>query len=714
MHDRWCRASMIARRATVVTLAGATAFALMLAGRTLKGQEEVGRDYPATDWPVLAGNLFSSRHSTLTEINTDTINRLGGAWVTRLEGGASSRATPVVQAGVLYLTGGASVLAIDARTGETIWRSQSDDSASPRVPGWQGVGLGGGLVFIGTRSAEVAALRQDSGELVWTTSISNQLSVPISPGARTIRNEADYIGEFINSAPLFVDGKIFVGLGSGDWGGQGKVVALDAATGAEQWTFHVIPKPGEFGHDTWPQDNNSWKLGGGGVWLNGAADSELGLIYFVTGNPAPMYGGELRKGDNLFTASVLALDAATGERRWHYQVVRHDLWDADIATPLLLYDIEIDGQTRKALAAMRADGYLFLFDRETGETLVPIEDRPVPQDAFLHTAPTQPFPVGGESIVPDCSFWRDRVPPPFELICSGFTPPSLTEHTIVGLGAPIPRVRVTPMSFSPQTGYIYAMGLGHVGRARRFADPYISSSGRGNPLTLPPPIGVLAAIDARTARIAWKHELPSGRLATSGPLTTAGGLMFWGAADGLVEAYDAQTGERVWTFQTAPRGSRVRPGPAATYQLDDRQFIVIPMGNELWTFALDGTVPQRGEPGFESSGDPVPWFVSTPSETDTIETATLVPNPFWAVGGKRNALDEHAFNPVHALVMGGARVLFLNNGQITHTIAARDGSWTTGELQPGRWQHVTFEQPGTLLYHCTDHPWAIGEITVKP
>ena len=287
-----------------IATAATIAVALMALTIGLQGQvAEIGDGYSAEDWLFVGGDRSSSRHSSLTDINTDTIERLAGAWVTRLEGGASSRATPVVQDGVLYLTGGANVFAIDAKTGETIWHWQSDDSEAPIVPAWQGVGLGEGLVFIGARGTEVAALSQDTGELVWVTSISN---------------EGGYIGEMISTAPLFVDGKVFVGLGSGDWGGQGKVVALDAATGEELWTFQVIPRPGEFGHDTWPQDNNSWKLGGGGVWLNGAADSDLGLVYFVTGNPAPMYGGELRKGDNLFTASVLALDIETGERRWHY------------------------------------------------------------------------------------------------------------------------------------------------------------------------------------------------------------------------------------------------------------------------------------------------------------------------------------------------------------------------------------------------------------
>ena len=671
------------------------------AGESLWGQTaESGRGYPAQDWPFVGGDWSSSRYSTLTDISTETIDRLGGAWVTRLEGGASSRATPVVKEGVIYLTAGANVFAIDAKSGNTVWRWQPDDAEARMVPSWQGVGLGEEFVFVGFRNADVAALRQDTGELVWVTPVG---SVPQQEG------------EIVTTAPLHAHGRIFVGVANGDAGGQGRIVALDAASGEKLWTFFIVPRPGEFGHDTWPQDTYAWTLGGGGVWLNGTVDPDLGMVYFSTGNPVPMFGGEIRKGDNLFTASAVALDVETGERRWHYQVVRHDVWDADIATPVLLYETEVDGQPRKALAAIRADGYLFLFDRETGEPLTPIEERPVPQDEFLHTAPTQPFPVGLESILPDCSYWRDRVPPPFELSCSVYTPPSRTKHTIVAPGAPIPIVRVTPMSFSPQTGYIYAQGRATVGRARRFDDPWNSHNGGYQP-TLPDPVGILAAIDTRTGALAWKHEVPSWRLATSGPLTTAGGLVFWGAADGLFEAFDATTGANVWTFRTSPAGARLRPGPAATYQIDGQQFIAIPMGNELWTFSLDGPVAARPDEPSESPEIVENWFgpVAGPEETDQIETGTLAENPEWSLGGRRNALDEHQFHPVRALVSVGARVQFLNNGEIPHTVAARDGSWTTGSLQPGRWEHVVFDQPGTFLYHCTDHPWAIGEMMVEP
>ncbi len=679
-----------------------TVFLAMVASRTggLQGQApESGRGAPTRDWPLVGGNRSGTRHSTLTDVATDTVDRLRGAWATRLAGGAASRATPVVLDGVLYLTGGANVFAVDARTGDLVWRWQPDESGegAGMVPSWQGVGLGAGLVFVGLRNGQVAALRQQTGELVWVQAVGS---------------DPPELGEAVTTAPMFARDRVFVGLANGDTGGQGRIIALDAETGEPQWTFFIVPRPGEFGHETWPQDSNTWELGGGGVWLVGTVDPDLGLVYFSTGNPAPMFGGEIRAGDNLFTASVLALDIETGERRWHYQVVRHDVWDADIATPLMLYDHDTGaGEPRKALAAMRADGILFLFDRETGEPLTPIEEREVPQDSYQRTAATQPYPVGAESILPDCSFWRDRVPPPFELSCSGFTPPMVNEHTIVAPGVPIPRVRVTPMSFSPQTGYIYAQGRAMVGRARRFEDPFHWRLD-DNELTLPDPVGILAAVDTRTSRVVWKHEVPASLLGTSGPLTTAGGLMFRGSAGGQVEAYDARTGARVWTFRTSPVGVQVRPGPASAYELDGRQYIAIAMGPELWAFTLDGGLPARGEPvldPWEGYERPQP----APTATRRIETATLVEGVRGMVGGTRYGFDEHRFNPVRSLVTRGARVQFVNNGQVAHTIAARDGSWRTGPIDPAMSAYVTLEDVGTFLYHCTDHPWAIGQVTVE-
>jgi len=169
----------------------------------------------------------------------------------------------------------------------------------------------------------------------------------------------------------------------------------------------------------------------------------------------------------------------------------------------------------------------------------------------------------------------------------------------------------------------------------------------------------------------------------------------------------------LWTFQAGPPGVRQRPGPAVSYSVDGEQFVSIAVGGELWAFALDGGVAARPT-AEEPLDDLVRWIGPPPRATDVIETATLVENPIaWSVGGRRNAINEFAFNPVRARVTVGTRVRFVNNGRMPHTIAARDGSWTTGTLQPAMTGYVTFDEPGTFLYHSTEHPWAIGEITVE-
>ena len=206
--------------------------------------------------------------------------------------------------------------------------------------------------------------------------------------------------------------------------------------------------------------------------------------------------------------------------------------------------------------------------------------------------------------------------------------------------------------------------------------------------------------------------MPASWLGTSGPLTTAGGLMFRGSAGGQVEAYDARTGTRAWTFRTSPTGTLVRPGPASVYALDGRQHIAITMGTELWSFVLDGEIPARGEPVLDPWEDyerPQP----EPTATRRIETATLIEGTRGMVGGTRYGFDEHHFNPTRALVRRGARLQFINNGEITHTNAARDGSWSTGPVEPASSASITLGDLGTFLYHCIDHPWAIGQITVE-
>jgi outer membrane protein assembly factor BamB len=704
-----CARRFASRAIVAVGLCGVVAWSSAVAQGPTPALDagEDGRTFAGREWTLAGGDRGSARYSTLDQITTANVTRLGGAWSRRFGAGASTRATPVVQGRLLVIPAGDTVYAFDAASGEPIWtwqfgrdgrdagearagRSPMESIAGEALPNMAGVAMGDGRVYVGLRDGRVVALDQATGRTLWA-----------EPIGETPRRK----GESVAAAPMYVGGTVLVGLANGDWAMRGRAVALDAATGRKKWSFFTVPGPGEPGHDTWPKDNDSWTTGGGGVWLLATVDPDLGLAYFQTGNTVPMYGGGIRKGDNLYTAAVVALDLETGRLRWHYQVVHHDLWDADIATPLLLYDAATASGSRKALAAMRADGYLFLLDRATGKPLFPVEQRKVPQDRKLNTAATQPFPVGADSLLPGCGYWKGRVPPPFTLDCSGFAPPSLNQHTLVGLGSPIPRVRITPMAFSPKTGYIYAQGVGHVGRARRITDdPWFQDAG-GPTITLPDPVGIVGAIDTRTNRIAWKKEVPASTLGTSGPLVTAGGLMFRGSGDGRFEAYDAGSGDRLWEFQTGVRSAR---GPSATYEVDGTQYVAVAMGAELWAFALDGTVPQQ--PARTVQGPPAAAGVVT----EEIETATLMQVSFGGAVGRRYALDEHAFNPGRARVKAGTRVMFVNNGRIRHALAARDGSWTSGPLPPAKSYYVGFDAPGTYLYHCTEHPWAIGQVTVEP
>ena len=194
-------------------------------------------------------------------------------------------------------------------------------------------------------------------------------------------------GQVITAPPAYANGLVISGMANGDSFLRGRVVALDVETGDEVWRFQTIPAPGQRGSETWPTDSDVWRWGGAGVWMTPTLDVELGLAYIGTGNAVPMWGGELRAGDNLFSVSVVALDLNTGEYKWHQQLVHHDLWEHDLGTPLIVYDATVDGETRRVVAAMRTDGYLFRLDAKTGAHVFPVEERPVKAETRFSRRP---------------------------------------------------------------------------------------------------------------------------------------------------------------------------------------------------------------------------------------------------------------------------------------------------------------------------------------
>src|SRR4030095_9113502 len=313
------------------------------------------------------------------QISTQNVATLGGAWTSqKFDTPAGARSMPVVQDGLMFLTVPPSVYALDAKSGSRAWRFQAGPQAGMGAPAREGVAVGDGLVFVGLSDARVIALREKTGELVWN---------------KYVGDKARDKGQVASGARVFAGGLVSIGL-SADNGWRGQVVALNGKTGEEAWRFFAVPAPGEPGSESGPKGSPIWQRGGGAVWLVGASDPDLGLVYYVTGNGVPQLSGEGRPGANLYLCAMVALDMKTGKLRWHYQVIRHDIWEADIAISPVLYDAQSDARPRKPIAAMRADGYLFMLDRETGKPLTRIEDRAVPQDSLQKTASTQPFPVG--------------------------------------------------------------------------------------------------------------------------------------------------------------------------------------------------------------------------------------------------------------------------------------------------------------------------------
>lgn len=628
------------------------------------------------DWAVTNGDWGNTRYSTLKQINTGNVKQLGAVWQAKLEG--ASRTNPVVVDGVMYLTAGTDVIALNPKTGERLWTFKPEVAPAGL---YKGVAIGDGKAFVGLGNGSIIALDSKTGEPGWVGYVGDAPSVK---------------GQFVIGAPVYVDGLVIGGLANGDYGIRGRIVALDAKTGKEAWRFDTTAGPGDPGHKTWQQDNKEWEKGGSGVWTTPAVDRELGLVYFTSGNPIPQWGGELRGGDNLYSNSVLALDIKTGKLKWYYQVVHHDIWEQDLGTPVVFYDAVVGGKTRKAIAAMRTDGSLFLLDRETGKPVLPIEERPVPQNKRQKTAPTQPFPVGdsiGEHCVDPAT-----IPAGFKALCR-FDP---VDYDMPNAMYPLKTTRSAPLAYSPDTQYFYATGSVWPYWLHRFEDPKIFVA-----TSMVPGIkysGIIAAIDSRTNKIVWKKKLPYEIDNGSGFTATAGGLLFHGEPDGNMQAYDAKSGELLWQFQT---GANANITPAI-YEVDGEQYVATITRGSVWAFKLGGTLPPQPAP-------PTPPTVSTFAgrtvATDKITLGVTIKDS--GLEFVREAFDEYAVQPTRAKVKAGTKVTFTNGGKETHEAAALDGSWTTGKIAPGQSVTMSFDKPGTYTYQCKNHLWSYAELTVE-
>jgi len=578
--------------------------------------------HPTTSWPTNGGNLYNQRYSPLKAIDRSNVRQLKGVWRARLGGSGtapqySGFAQPLVYDGIAYVSTGANdVFAVSLDGGEVLWQYEAklDPNITSVCCGWnnKGVALSEDKVFIGQLDGKLLALDRGTGKVAWS-----------------IQAERWQENFSITAAPLYVNGMVIIGFAGGDRGTRSRLKAYDAKDGRPIWTFYTIPGPGEPGHETWPQDNDSWKYGGAAIWQTPAVDLDLGLLYFSTGNAAPDYNGAFRAGDNLYAASMLAIELATGKYRWHFQQVHHDIWDYDAVNPVVLMDVNLAGRTRKAIAEVGKTGWAYILDRETGKPLIGIDEKPVPQEPRQKTAATQPFPRG-DAIVPQLI---EIAPEGHMLVNDGriFTPFVGKDPTIVAPGiwggASWP-----PSSYDPvqQRLFVCASSVinGYTGGGdSKFVGPTdgVSYLGGATTFTRVARTGIIAALDVTTNKLAWRYQWPEQ--CYSGTLATAGGLLFVGRNDGRLMALDSATGAQLWEFQT---GAGMH-APVSTFEHKGKQYLLAfsagsaligsARGDSLWLFGLDGTLGpvQAGAPVSRTSAAtpaPVPVAAAAPRLAD--------------------------------------------------------------------------------------------------
>jgi PQQ-dependent dehydrogenase (methanol/ethanol family) len=681
------RSEVMQRRSAAIrrSLLGlAVAAAAVASGAHPTGQTP---SHSHADWGAPGGDWGMTRYSTLVQIDTKTVSRLAGAWSIELPPGQVSKAPLMVKDGRMFaVTSQGTIMALDPATGAAQWTYRPDTAFS----GNRGIGIGNGLLFAGLRDSSVIAISQATGQLAWK-----------------FERPADLPSQGISSAPAYGNGVVVAGVSFGDNFMRGRAIGIDATSGKRLWTFEVVPGPGVKGHETWPQDSDVWKYGGGAIWTTPSVDEALNLVYLQTGNAVPQFGGEVRPGDNLYDNSVVALDLKTGQVRWHFQLVHHDIWEHDVSTPLVLYDTTIGGRRRQVLLAVRTDGVPFVLDRATGRPVLPVEERRVKQDAFLKTSPTQPFTTGADRLGPECVDQK-MLPPGFTAGCYF----DLIRADVPNLFLPHMNMRQTPMAYSPETNQIYASVCVNPAWVRRAESPWVFIT----PVRVPgqQQYGYMAALDSRTMKIVWQKRVAyAGCEGGGGATATAGGLVFHVEPDGEFQAYDAKNGSVLWRFQTGqvglPGGAGPGGGPAISYEVAGTQYVALTMNRRLWAFKLGGSL------GPASAPEPPPLVLPWSGRIDDaglVQLGAVTVFNIQSAGRREEWRNDYGVSPSRTHVAPGAPLTFTNSTTMTHTMTARDGSWTSGPIAPGGKATVTVTKPGVYEYRCIEHPWSMGELTV--
>jgi alcohol dehydrogenase (cytochrome c) len=497
---------------------------------------------PKRDWLGYDGNYSGNRYSSMEQIGLNSVSRLAPAWVFPVPGAPRLEVTPVVSDGVMYITAANEAYALDATSGREIWAFRT-----PRATGLlseaggganRGVAISGERVFMITDDAHLLALNRRTGRKLWDVTMADSKE-----------------GYSATGSPMTVGDLVISGIAGGEEGARGFIDAYDAATGKMVWRFWSIPKRGEKGAETWV--GNALEHGCGATWLTGSYDEQSGTLYWAIGNPCPDYDGDERKGDNLYTSSVVALDVKTGKLKWYYQFTPHDVHDWDAVEPMLLVDEQWQGRPRKLLLHGDRNGFFFVLDRTNGELLL-----------------AQPFSTVNWAT----GYGKDGRP----ILTEHFD--STLEGALVcpstGGGANWPAT-----SFDPATKLFFVRVTDGCAKYKKDPKPIEvgerffggSVAGEGGSANF------IRAVDIRTGKKAWDYPLPPGG-GGSGTLSTAGGLVFFGESGGTFTAVNAATGKPVWHFES---GQTWRASPM-TYMVGGKQYVALAGGGGIFTFALVG------------------------------------------------------------------------------------------------------------------------------
>jgi acido-empty-quinoprotein group A len=543
-------------------------FAVAAATITLSGQAPTARLDPALlgkppvdAWPTYHGDYSGRRYSTLKQINTTNVKGLSLAWVYRLNTSAGNaiiggegpdqsplgplnltiKSTPLMVNGVLYVSVPDHVWAIDARTGREVWHYLWKTRGGDHI-GNRGVGMYGEWLYFLTPDNFFVSLVAATGKERWHKEIANM--------------KREY---FATNAPIVIGRQIMIGIGGDVLDIPGYLESREPESGEVVWRFNTTPRAGQPGAETWPDEYAM--LGGGGMpWLPGTYDPELNLYYIGTGNPNPVLTGQSRKGDNLYTCTIVALNPETGKMVWYYQVTPHDTHDWDAAQTPVLIDGEIDGKPRKLLAQASRNGHYFLLDRTNGQHLV--TTRLIDSANWTQTINAKGQPIRNpakDAIVPGTLVSPDTNG------ATNWPPPSFSPDTglfYVGTTQGVSVMYLTDTDERPQGWAAAERRVGNMGSA-------------------------LKAIDYKTGKVKWSRPLALTATGTTGGpmglLSTAGGLLFGNdGGGGNFVAYDAATGTPLWH---AGLGVTTSNGPE-TFMLDGRQLIVVGAGDTLYAFAL--------------------------------------------------------------------------------------------------------------------------------